>query len=270
MSAGPDLRAAGCAPPAPGGRSVRGMRLVLFTDRPEQAVAFLRDGLGLPVVADEGGAGRDATVFAAGPAHIEVVSEGRRIGAGVGLRLEVDHLDAFGEGLASCGLRPLGPIEMPWGDRVCGVGGPGGMLVELVEGAGRAAAGAGRPATRVPDLAVVTCVDLGDDPLAPLGLEPGDAHMVTNAGGVVTADTVRDLVAARRSLGVRRVTVVQHEGCAFTDPGPLPALWPPDPVERLRASLTRLTRPPLSLPRRAVEGLLHRPAGASLCIAPGP
>ena len=108
-----------------------------------------------------------------------------------------------------------------------------------------------------PDLVIVACADVDLDPLAVLGLRPGDAHLVTNAGGVVGADTVRDIAASRRSLGVSRVVVVQHEPCALLGPGPTPSPPPLDRVARLRASLRRLTRPPLSLPAVSVGGLLR-------------
>ena len=107
-----------------------------------------------------------------------------------------------------------------------------------------------------PDLVIVACADVDLDPLAVLRLRPGDAHVVTNAGGMVMADTVRDIAASRRSFGVSRVVVVQHHPCALLDPGALPSFQAPDPVARLRASLRCLTRPPLSLPTASVGGVL--------------
>lgn len=64
-------------------------------------------------------------------------------------------------------------------------------------------------------LAVLTCIDSRIDPLAMLGLEPGDAKIIRNAGARVTGDALRSLVLAVNLLGVERVCVVQHTGCAM-------------------------------------------------------
>lgn len=62
-------------------------------------------------------------------------------------------------------------------------------------------------------LAVVTCMDSRIDPLAMLGLAPGDAKILRNAGARVTDDVLRTLVLAAYLLGVQRVMVVAHTGC---------------------------------------------------------
>jgi hypothetical protein len=239
--------------------SISEMRLVVFTDRYEETVAFFRDGLGLPVSDGDAAAGRVATIFHAGPGSIEIVSEARRIGPGVMLHLDVSDAAAACRRLAAWGVKPLGPIDLPWGARMCGVGAPGGLLVNLVEDVSGSRRGSSPPPPRTappPDLAVVACADVDLDPLAVLGLVPGDAHVVTNAGGVVMADTVRDIEESQRGLGVSRVVVVQHHPCAFLDAGALPSICTPDPIDRLRASLESLTRPPLSLPVASVSGVL--------------
>ncbi len=64
-------------------------------------------------------------------------------------------------------------------------------------------------------LAVVTCIDSRIDPLAMLGLRPGDAKIIRNAGARVTDDALRSLVLAANLLGVTRVCVVQHTECAM-------------------------------------------------------
>ena len=150
----------------------------------------------------------------------------------------------------------------------------GPVVIEVVRderpGAGRAALRLeernGRPGP--PGLIVVACVDDGAEALGLLGLDPGEAHLITNAGGVVTSDVARDVAAARRSLGVRRVVVVQHEPCGLLGPGPLPAARAPSPAERLRASLALLTRPPAGLARDRVRGLLRRRDGTTAWIEP--
>jgi carbonic anhydrase len=64
-------------------------------------------------------------------------------------------------------------------------------------------------------LAVLTCIDSRIDPLAMLGLRPGDAKIVRNAGARVTDDALRSLVLATNLLGVDRICVVQHTDCAL-------------------------------------------------------
>ena len=65
-------------------------------------------------------------------------------------------------------------------------------------------------------LAVLTCIDSRIEPLAMLGLAPGDAKILRNAGARVTDDVLRSLVLAVNLLGVNRVCVVQHSGCRLT------------------------------------------------------
>jgi carbonic anhydrase len=62
-------------------------------------------------------------------------------------------------------------------------------------------------------LAVLTCMDSRIDPLAMLGLVPGDAKILRNAGARVTDDVLRTLVLADHLLGVNRVMVVAHTNC---------------------------------------------------------
>jgi carbonic anhydrase len=64
-------------------------------------------------------------------------------------------------------------------------------------------------------LAVLTCIDSRIAPLAMLGLEPGDAKIIRNAGARVTDDALRSLVLAVNLLDVTRVCVVQHTDCAM-------------------------------------------------------
>jgi carbonic anhydrase len=64
-------------------------------------------------------------------------------------------------------------------------------------------------------LAVVTCIDSRIEPLAMLGLEPGDAKILRNAGARVTSDVLRSLVLAVNFLEVSRICLVQHTDCAM-------------------------------------------------------
>ena len=62
-------------------------------------------------------------------------------------------------------------------------------------------------------LAVVTCMDSRIEPLAMLGLKPGDAKILRNAGARVTTDVLRTLALATHLLGVTRIMVVAHTKC---------------------------------------------------------
>ena len=64
-------------------------------------------------------------------------------------------------------------------------------------------------------LAVVTCMDARIDPARLLGLEPGDAHVLRNAGGAITSDVRRSLVISQRLLGTRSIVVIRHTGCGM-------------------------------------------------------
>ena len=75
--------------------------------------------------------------------------------------------------------------------------------------------GSGVEGTAARRLAVLTCIDSRIDPLAMLGLRPGDAKILRNAGARVPVDSLRSLVLAANLLRVNRVCVVQHTDCAM-------------------------------------------------------
>jgi carbonic anhydrase len=64
-------------------------------------------------------------------------------------------------------------------------------------------------------LAVVACMDSRIDTFAILGLANGDAHIIRNAGGVITDDVVRSLCLSQRFLGTREVILVHHTDCGL-------------------------------------------------------
>ncbi len=64
-------------------------------------------------------------------------------------------------------------------------------------------------------LAILTCMDARIDPAAVFGLEPGDAHVLRNAGGRVSDDVVRSLAISSHLLGTRTVLVVHHSACGM-------------------------------------------------------
>lgn len=72
---------------------------------------------------------------------------------------------------------------------------------------------AGLSATAARGLAIVTCMDSRIAPLEALGLRPGDAKVLRNAGARVTEDVLRTLVLAVYLLGVNRVLVMPHTEC---------------------------------------------------------
>jgi carbonic anhydrase len=77
----------------------------------------------------------------------------------------------------------------------------------------------GLDATAARGLAVLTCIDSRIEPLAMLGLAPGDAKILRNAGARVTDDVLRTLVLASYLLGVDRVMVVAHTNCRMAGAG---------------------------------------------------
>jgi carbonic anhydrase len=73
----------------------------------------------------------------------------------------------------------------------------------------------GLPPLAARGFALVTCMDTRIEPLSMLGLRPGDAKILRNAGGRVTDDVLRSLVLATRLLDVRAIAVMQHTECAL-------------------------------------------------------
>ncbi len=68
------------------------------------------------------------------------------------------------------------------------------------------------PATGV---AVVACMDARLDVHGMLGLELGDAHVIRNAGGVITDDEIRSLAISQRLLGTREIVLIHHTDCGM-------------------------------------------------------
>jgi carbonic anhydrase len=72
------------------------------------------------------------------------------------------------------------------------------------------------------ELAIVTCMDSRLDVFAALGLGDGEAHVLRNAGGVITDDVIRSLAISQRRLGTREVMLIHHTDCGLeklTDEG---------------------------------------------------
>jgi carbonic anhydrase len=69
-------------------------------------------------------------------------------------------------------------------------------------------------------VAVVACMDARLNVYAILGLQEGEAHVIRNAGGVVTEDEIRSLAISQRLLGTREIILIHHTDCGmltFTD-----------------------------------------------------
>jgi carbonic anhydrase len=130
---------------------------------------------------------------------------------------------------------------------------------------------AGIPARAAKAFALVTCMDSRIEPLAMLGLVPGDAKILRNAGGQVTVDVLRSLILATNFLGVTRIAVMQHTNCAMANrtdqdiraglpegSGPEAADWEflamPDPDGVLRADVDAVRSCPLLPAGVQVEG----------------
>jgi len=69
------------------------------------------------------------------------------------------------------------------------------------------------PSRRV---SVVTCMDARLDPMRLLGLQPGEAHVIRNAGGLATGDALRSLAISHWELGTQEAFVIGHTGCGMT------------------------------------------------------
>ncbi|MEX2420584.1 MAG: carbonic anhydrase [Actinomycetota bacterium] len=73
----------------------------------------------------------------------------------------------------------------------------------------------GLTASPAKHLAVLACMDARLDPIAVLGLEPGDAHVIRNAGGVVTEDAIRSLMLSQQLLGTEEIILIHHTNCGL-------------------------------------------------------
>jgi carbonic anhydrase len=128
------------------------------------------------------------------------------------------------------------------------------------------------PAAPANHLAVVACMDARLNVYALLGLQEGEAHVIRNAGGVVTDDVIRSLAISQRLLGTREIMLIHHTGCGmltFTDDdftssiqadtGVKPA-WAaeafPDLDEDVRQSIARITASPFVPHKDNVRGFV--------------
>jgi carbonic anhydrase len=132
-------------------------------------------------------------------------------------------------------------------------------------------------------LAIVACMDSRMDIFEMLGLAHGDAHIIRNAGGVVTDDVVRSLCISQRFLGTREIILIHHTNCglqsvvedsfkaeieAETGLRPWWALESfRDPFADVRQSIRRLHLNPFVLHRDHVRGFVYDTSSGRLLEA---
>lgn len=123
-------------------------------------------------------------------------------------------------------------------------------------------------------LAVVTCMDCRIDTASVFGLDPGDAHVLRNAGARASDDVIRSLVVSTVKLDVRRIAVVHHTHCGAAattqdllvdevqrttgaDPAAIDFLLFDDPEQALRADVERLATCPYFPEGTLVAGFMY-------------
>jgi carbonic anhydrase len=147
---------------------------------------------------------------------------------------------------------------------------------ELIKNAEAYAAGFDKGNLPIPPakkVAVVACMDARLNLYGILGLSEGDAHIIQNAGGVVTDDEIRSLAISQRELGTHEVILIHHTGCGmltFTDDefkrrvqedtGIKPE-WAveafPDLEEDVRQSIGRIKASPFIPRKDSVRGFVY-------------
>jgi carbonic anhydrase len=122
-------------------------------------------------------------------------------------------------------------------------------------------------------IAVVACMDARLNPYPILGLELGDAHVIRNAGGVITDDEIRSLAISQRLLGTREIILIHHTDCGmltFTDDDVKAQIQAEtgikpefaleafsDLEEDVRQSIARIQANPFILHKDAVRGFVY-------------
>ena len=122
-------------------------------------------------------------------------------------------------------------------------------------------------------VAVLACMDARLDPAKALGLDGGDAHVIRNAGGVVTDDAIRSLAISQTMLGTEEIVLIHHTDCGmlkFTDEefkdrlerdfGRRPE-WDSGAFEDLegsvRASIARIEASPFIAHKDSIRGFVY-------------
>jgi carbonic anhydrase len=154
---------------------------------------------------------------------------------------------------------------------------------ELVQNAEKYAADFDRGSLPLPPgkrVAIVACMDARLNPYGLLGLNEGDAHVIRNAGGVITDDEIRSLSISQRLLGTEEIILIHHTDCGmltFSDDdfrndlqkeiGIKPE-WAAeafqDLEEDVRQSIARIEASPFIPRKDAVRGFIYDVATGSL------
>jgi len=129
-------------------------------------------------------------------------------------------------------------------------------------------------------VAVVACMDARLNVYAILGLKDGEAHVIRNAGGVVTDDEIRSLAISQRLLGTREIVLIHHTDCgmltfsddqfkrAIQDETGIKPTWSaeafPDVDEDVRQSIRRIKASPFIPHKDAVRGFVFDVADGKL------
>ena len=138
----------------------------------------------------------------------------------------------------------------------------------------------GLPLPPARKVAVVACMDARLNPSYALGLKEGDAHVIRNAGGVITDDEIRSLAISQRLLGTEEIILIHHTDCGmltFTDDefkaqieadtGLRPG-WAPesfrDPAKDVSQSLARIAANPFIPYKDSVRGFVYSVGEGSL------
>ncbi|MFN8130238.1 MAG: carbonic anhydrase [Solirubrobacteraceae bacterium] len=147
---------------------------------------------------------------------------------------------------------------------------------ELLEAAKSYAAGFDKGGLPMPPgrkIAIVACMDARLNPYGLLGLQEGDAHVIRNAGGVITDDEIRSLAISQRLLGTEEIVLIHHTDCGmltFTDDGFKQSIleetgikpeWAaesfPDVDADVRQSLNRVKASPFIPKKESVRGFVY-------------
>ena len=129
-------------------------------------------------------------------------------------------------------------------------------------------------------VAVLACMDARVNPYGILGLSEGDAHVIRNAGGVVTDDQIRSLAISQRLLGTKEIVLIHHTDCGmltFTDDAfkrsiqdetGIKPTWSaeafPDLAEDVRQSIARIKASPFIPHKDAIAGFIFDVATGKL------
>ena len=134
-------------------------------------------------------------------------------------------------------------------------------------------------------VAIVACMDARLNPYGLLGLSEGDAHVIRNAGGVVSEDVIRSLAISQRLLGTREIVLIHHTDCGMltfsddefraqveADTGIRPP-WAPeafgDVSADVRQSMNRIAANPFLLHKDHVRGFVYSVTDGTLSEVTG-